>query len=68
MTKLLMANYYRLKKNKIFWLIIIFSLILATFYIATKYEIINSWKEHLEAMNLIFNYSKHIGIIVAIKL
>lgn len=66
MTKLLMANYYRLKKNKIFWLIIIFSLVLASFYIATKYEIINYLQVHAEAMNLIFNYSKYIGIIVAI--
>lgn len=66
MIKLLNAGFERLRKNKIFWLLTIFSIGIALFMIYTKYSDMKKYDEIIEVEQLLLNYSTMIGILMAI--
>ncbi len=66
MIKLLNAGFTRLRKNKLFWLLTIFSIGLALFMIYTQYSDMKRYGEVIEAEQLMLNYSTIIGIVIAI--
>lgn len=66
MIKLLNANFTRLRKNKVFWLLITFSVGLALFMIYTRYSDMKIYKDVIEVEQLMLNYSTIIGIVIAI--
>ncbi len=66
MIKLLNAGFTRLRKNKLFWLLTIFSIGLALFMIYTQYSDMKKYGEVIEVDQLMFNYSTIIGIVIAI--
>lgn len=66
MIKLLNASFTRLRKNKLFWLLTIFSIGLALLMIYSKYSDLKNYGDTIEVEQLIFNYSTSIGIIIAI--
>ena len=66
MIRLLNAGFTRLKKNKIFWLLTIFSIGLALFMIYTQYSDMKKYGEVIEVYQLILNYSTIIGVVIAI--
>jgi len=66
MIKLLNAGFTRLRKNKIFWLLTLFSIGLALFMIYTGYSDMKRYKEVIEVQQLLLNYSTMIGIVIAI--
>lgn len=66
MTNLLNSSLIRLTKNKIFWIINIFSIVLAFFMIYTQYSDMKKYGEIIETEQLMLNYSTMIGIIIAI--
>ena len=66
MIKLLNANFTRLRKNKVFWLLIAFSVGLALFMIYTRYRDMKIYKDVIEVEQLMLNYSTIIGIVIAI--
>ena len=66
MIKLLNAGFTRLRKNKLFWLLTIFSIGLALFMIYTQYSDMKKYGEVIEVEQLMFNYSTIIGIVMAI--
>ncbi len=66
MIKLLNAGFTRLKKNKLFWLLAIFSIGLALFMIYTQYSDMKRYGEAMEVYQLLLNYSTIIGIVISI--
>ncbi len=66
MIKLLNAGFIRLRKNKLFWLLIIFSIGLALFMIYMGYSDIKRYGGTVEVEQYMLNYSIMIGIIIAI--
>lgn len=66
MIKLLNAGFTRLRKNKIFWLLTIFSVSLALFMIYTRYSDMKNYGDIIEVEQLMLNYSTIIGIVIAI--
>ena len=66
MIKLLNAGFTRLRKNKLFWLLIIFSIGLALFMIFTQYDDMKKYEEVIKTEQLMLNYSTIIGIVIAI--
>ncbi|MBP3635650.1 MAG: ABC transporter permease subunit [Bacilli bacterium] len=66
MIKLLNAGFTRLRKNKLFWLLTIFSIGLALFMIYTQYSDMKKYGEVIEVYQLMLNYSTIIGIVIAI--
>ena len=66
MIKLLNAGFTRLRKNKAFWLLTIFSIGLALFMIYTQYSDMKKYEEVIEAEQLMLNYATIIGIVIAI--
>lgn len=66
MIKLLNAGFTRLRKNKLFWLLTIFSIGLALFMIYTQYSDMKRYEEVIEVEQLMLNYSTIIGIVIAI--
>lgn len=66
MIKLLSAGFERLRKNKIFWLLTIFSIGLAIFMIYTQYDDMKRYDEIIEVEQLLINYSTMIGFVIAI--
>lgn len=66
MIRLLNAGFERLRKNKIFWLVMIFSIGLALFMIYTQYSDMTKYDEVIEVEQLMLNYSTIIGIVIAI--
>ena len=66
MIRLLNAGFERLRKNKIFWLVMIFSIGLALFMIYTQYSDMTRYDEVIEVEQLMLNYSTIIGIVIAI--
>lgn len=66
MIKLLNAGFTRLRKNKLFWLLTIFSIGLALFMIYTQYSDMKKYEEVIEVEQLMLNYSTMIGIVIAI--
>ncbi len=66
MIKLLNAGFERLRKNKIFLFVMIFSIGLALFMIYTQYSDMKKYDEVIEVEQLMLNYSTIIGIVIAI--
>ncbi len=66
MIKLLNAGFTRLRKNKLFWLLTIFSIGLAIFMIYTQYSDMKRYGQVIEVYQLFLNYSTMIGIVIAI--
>jgi len=66
MIKLLNAGFIRLRKNKVFWLLVIFSISLALFMIYTQYDDMKKYGEVIEVYQLMLNYSTIIGVVIAI--
>lgn len=66
MIKLLNAGFERLRKNKIFWLLTLFSIGIALFMIYTQYSNMKKYGETIEVEQLLLNYSTMIGIVIAI--
>lgn len=66
MIRLLNAGFTRLRKNKAFWLLTIFSIGLALFMIYTQYSDMKKYEEVIEAEQLMLNYATIIGIVIAI--
>ncbi len=66
MIKLLNASFTRLRKNKVFWILTIFSVGLALFMIYTQYSDMRKYEEVIEVGQLMLNYSTMIGVVIAI--
>lgn len=66
MIKLLNAGFERLRKNKIFWILSIFSIVFALFMIYTQYSDMKKYNEVIEVEQMLLNYSTIIGIVIAI--
>lgn len=66
MTRLLSAGFARLRKNRIFWLLTIFSIGLALFMIYTQYSDMKKYGSIIEVEQLMLNYGMIIGIVTAI--
>lgn len=66
MIRLLNAGFERLRKNKIFWLVMIFSIGLALFMIYTRYSDMKLYDDVIEVEQIMLNYSTIVGIVIAI--
>lgn len=66
MNKLLNAGFTRLRKNKLFWLLTIFSIGLALFMIYTRYSDMKAYGDVIEVEQIMLNYSTIVGIVIAI--
>lgn len=66
MIKLLNAGFTRLRKNKLFWLLTIFSVGLALFMIYARYTDMKEFGDTIEVEQLMLNYSVIIGVVMAI--
>lgn len=66
MSKLLNAGFTRLRKNKLFWLLTIFSIGLALFMIYTRYSDMKTYGDAIEVEQIMLNYSTITGIVIAI--
>lgn len=66
MNKLLNAGFERLRKNKLFWLLTIFSIVLALFMIYTRYSDMKTYGDVIEVEQIMLNYSTIAGIVIAI--
>ena len=66
MIKLLNAGFTRLRKNKLFCMLIIFTIGLALFMIFTQYDNMKKYEEVIKTEQLMLNYSTIIGIVIAI--
>ncbi len=66
MIKLLNAGFTRLRKNKLFWLLTLFSIGLALFMIYTQYSDMKRYESVIEVYQLLLNYSTIIGVVISI--
>lgn len=66
MIKLLNAGFTRLRKNKLFWLLTLFSIVLALFMIYFRYNDMKAYEDTVKVEQLMFNYSTIIGIVMSI--
>lgn len=66
MIKLLNAGFTRLRKNKLFWILTIFSICVALFMIYMQYSNMKKYGDVIELEQLMLNYSTIIGIVIAI--
>lgn len=66
MIKLLNAGFTRLRKNRIFWILSIFSIVFALFLISGQYSNMKKYGEVVEIGALIISYAMLIGIVIAI--
>lgn len=66
MIRLLNAGFTRLRKNKVFWGITIFSIGLALLMIYTEYSDMKKYEKVIEIEQLMLNYATMIGIVIAI--
>ncbi len=66
MNKLLCAGFTRLRKNKLFWILTVFSIGLALFMICTRYSDMKAYGEVIEAEQIMLNYSTITGVVIAI--
>ena len=56
MINLLKANFYRLKKNKVLGLVLIFTIFWVIFTITTKYTNLKRYNSYIPLEDLVFNY------------
>lgn len=79
MNKLLTANFIRLKKSKLFWIITVFNIVMSCVSIANTYDYNQSLIEYHEgmtdsafvpttALHLLYNFTPLIGLISAFML
>ncbi|MCM1053473.1 MAG: ABC transporter permease [Ruminococcus sp.] len=66
MINLLNANFTRLKKNKLFWLLIGFSIVMSLLMIGSKYKDMKTYNDIIEVEQILLNYSVIIGIVISI--
>ena len=66
MIKLLNASFTRLRKNKLFWLLTLFSIGLAIFMVYAMYNDMKNYGDIIKLEQLIFNYSTSIAIPISI--
>ncbi len=66
MIKLLDAGFTRLRKNRLFWILSLFSIGLALFMIYTRYSDMKTYHDIIEVEQIMLNYSTMIGIVIAI--
>lgn len=66
MIKLLNASFTRLRKNKLFWILTIFSIVLALFMVYTRYSDMTKYGDVIEVEQIMLNYSTIIGVVIAI--
>ena len=66
MIKLLNANFMRLRKNKLFWILSIFSICLALFMVYMGYSNIKRYGDAIEVEHYMLNYATMIGVVIAI--
>ena len=66
MNKLLMAGFMRLRKNKIFWLMTVFSVCWALFVIYTQYSDMKRYQKVIETEQLFLFYATTIGIVISV--
>lgn len=66
MIKLLNAGFTRLRKNKLFWLLTIFSISFALFMVYIRYSDMKTYKQTIEVEQIMLNYSIIVGIVIAI--
>lgn len=66
MYKLLNAGFTRLKKSNLFFVLVIFTIVLACFVIYTQYSDMKNYNENIQIDQLLLNYITIIGIIIAI--
>lgn len=66
MIKLLHAGFLRLRKNRLFWLLTVFSIGLALLMIYGGYSDMKKYGETIETEQLMLNYGTVIGIVIAI--
>lgn len=66
MLRLFNAGFTRLRKNRLFWLLTLFSACLAIFMIYTQYGNMKNYGDTIEVEQLMLNYSTMIGIVMAI--
>lgn len=66
MIKLLNAGFSRLCKNKVFWLLSIFSIGFSLLMIYTQYSDMKTYKDVIEVEQIMLNYSTIIGVVIAI--
>ncbi len=66
MIKLLNAGFTRLRKNKVFWLLTLFSIGLALFMTYMGYNNIKRYGDTIEVEQYMLNYSTMVGVVIAI--
>lgn len=66
MLNLLNAGFTRLRKHKLLWILITFTIVLALFMIYTKYRDMDLYNEHIEVEQIMFNYSTIVGVVISI--
>ncbi len=66
MIKLLNASFTRLRKSKIFWILLIFSIGLAAIVVGSEYRNMKVYGDVIEVEQTILNYSTIVGIVIAI--
>lgn len=66
MIKLLNAGFTRLRKNKLFWILSIFSIALGLYMIFINYSGMKNYGDIIEVEQLMLNYSTIIGIVISI--
>lgn len=66
MIKLLNAGFTRLRKNKLFWILSIFSIALGLYMVFINYSGMKNYGDTIEVEQLMLNYSTIIGIVIAI--
>lgn len=66
MIKLLNAGFTRLRKNKLFWILSIFSIALGLYMIFINYSGMKNYGDIIEVEQLMLNYCTIIGIVISI--
>lgn len=66
MIRLLNAGFTRLRKNRVFWLFLIFSICMSLFMVYSRYKDMKEYGDIVEVEQIILNYSTIIGIVIAI--
>jgi len=66
MIKLLNAHFARLCKNKLFWILVLFSIGLAMLMIYTQYSNMKKYNDVIKVEQMMLNYSTIVGIVIAI--
>ena len=66
MINLLNANFIRLRKNKIFWILTIFSIGVSLCIVFAQYHQMIKYGDEIQVAQLLLNYSTLAGVVIAI--